>query len=156
MRLSTAWKNPDCSIPALWSCKGTRFPTAGIIHGTAGIYEAYHTGRGKVKVRAKANFEEKHGKTSIIITELPYQVNRSLILGNMAQLVKDKKIEGVADIRNESGRKGMRIVIELKRDANPQVVLNLFYKHTQLQDTCAINMLALVNGSPKPQSQAND
>lgn len=143
-------ENPDCSILDLMEfVKGPDFPTAGIIHGTAGIYEAYHTGRGKVKVRAKANFEEKHGKTSIIITELPYQVNRSLLLGNMAQLVKDKKIEGVADIRNESGRKGMRIVIELKRDANPQVVLNLFYKHTQLQDTCAINMLALVNGEPK-------
>lgn len=143
-------ENPDCSVRDLMQfVKGPDFPTAGIIHGTAGIYEAYHTGRGRVKVRAKAHFEEKHGKTSIIITELPYQVNRSVLLGNMAQLVKEKKIEGVSDIRNESGRKGMRIVIDLKRDANPQVVLNLFYKHTQLQDTCAMNMLALVNGEPK-------
>ncbi|MDD4124979.1 MAG: DNA gyrase subunit A [Eubacteriales bacterium] len=142
--------HPDCTIRDLMQfVKGPDFPTAGIIHGTSGILEAYLTGRGRVKVRAKADFEEKHGKTSIIITELPYQVNRSMLLGNMAQLVKDKKVEGVSDIRNESGRKGMRIVIELKRDANPQIVLNLFYKYTQLQDTCAMNMLALVNGEPK-------
>ena len=143
-------EHPDCTVQDLMQIvKGPDFPTAGIIHGTAGIREAYLTGRGRVKVRAKAEFEEKHGKTSIIITELPYQVNRTMLLANMAQLVKDKRVEGVSDIRNESGRKGMRIVIELKRDANPQVVLNLFYKYTQLQDTCAINMLALVDGVPK-------
>ncbi len=143
-------ENPDCAVRDLMNfIKGPDFPTAGIIHGTSGILEAYLTGRGRVKVRAKAEFEEKHGRTAIIITELPYQVNRSLLLGNMAQLVKDKRIEGVSDIRNESGRKGMRIVVELKRDANPQIVLNLFYKYTQLQDTCAMNMLALVNGEPK-------
>ncbi len=143
-------EHPDCTVQDLMQIvRGPDFPTAGIIHGTSGIREAYLTGRGRVKVRAKAEFEEKRGKTSIIITELPYQVNRTMLLANMAQLVKDKRVEGVADIRNESGRKGMRIVIELKRDANPQVVLNLFYKYTQLQDTCAINMLALVDGVPK-------
>ncbi len=143
-------EHPDCTVQDLMQIvKGPDFPTAGIIHGTAGIREAYLTGRGRVKVRAKAEFEEKRGKTSIIITEIPYQVNRTMLLASMAQLVKDKRVEGVADIRNESGRKGMRIVIELKRDANPQVVLNLFYKYTQLQDTCAINMLALVDGVPK-------
>ena len=143
-------EHPECTVQDLMQIvKGPDFPTAGIIHGTAGIREAYLTGRGRVKVRAKAEFEEKRGKTSIIITELPYQVNRTMLLANMAQLVKEKRVEGVADIRNESGRKGMRIVIELKRDANPQVVLNLFYKYTQLQDTCAINMLALVDGVPR-------
>lgn len=143
-------EHPDCEVRDLLQfVKGPDFPTAGIIYGTAGILEAYLTGRGRVRVRAKAEFEEKRGKTSIIITELPYQVNRSMLLGNMAQLVKDKRVEGVADIRNESGRKGMRIVVDLKREANPQIVLNLFYKYTQLQDTCAMNMLALVNGEPK-------
>jgi DNA gyrase subunit A len=107
------------------------------------------TGRGKVKVRAKAHFEEKNGRTSIIITELPYQVNRSMLLESMVELVKTKRVEGIADIRNESGRSGMRIVIDIKKDANAQIVLNLLYKYTQLQDTCAVNMVALVNGVPK-------
>lgn len=107
------------------------------------------TGRGKIRVRAKAHFEEKHGRTSIIVTELPYQVNRSMLLESMVDLVKTKRVEGIADIRNESGMHGMRIVIDLKKDANPQVVLNLLYKYTQLQDTCAVNMVALVNGEPK-------
>ena len=107
------------------------------------------TGRGRIKVRAKTHFEEKNNRTSIIITELPYQVNRSQLLDSMVDLVREKRIEGIADIRNESGRKGMRIVIDLKKDANPQVVLNLLYKYTQMEDTCAVNMLALVNGEPK-------
>lgn len=142
--------NPDCTIQDLMQyIKGPDFPTYGVIYGTAGIYEAYMTGRGHIKVRAKAHFEEKHGRTSIIITELPYQVNRSLLLENMANLVKEKRIEGVSDLRNESGRNGMRIVVDLKKDANAQVVLNLFYKYTQLQDTFAVNMLALVGGEPK-------
>ncbi|MEG1742915.1 MAG: DNA gyrase subunit A [Clostridia bacterium] len=142
--------NPDADIPELINyVKGPDFPTAGIIYGTAGIYEAYMTGRGRVKVRAKAHFEEKHGKTSIIITELPYQVNRSTLLESMALLVKNKRVEGISDLRNESGRNGMRIVIDVKKDANPQIILNLLYKYTQLQDTCAMNMLALVNGEPK-------
>ena len=142
--------NPDCTIPELMQfIKGPDFPTYGTIYGTAGIYEAYMTGRGHVKVRAKAHFEEKHGRTAIIVTELPYQVNRSLLLENMVALVKNKRIEGISDIRNESGRKGMRIVIEVKKDANPQIVLNLLYKYTQMEDTCGVNMLALVNGEPK-------
>lgn len=143
-------ENPDCSIVELMQfIKGPDFPTYGTIYGTAGIYEAFMTGKGKVKVRAKAHFEEKHGKTSIIITELPYQVNRSLLLDNMVELVKNKRVEGISDIRNESGRNGMRIVVEVKKDANAQIVLNMLYKYTQLQDTCAVNMIALVNGEPK-------
>ena len=142
--------NPECSVLDLCQfIKGPDFPTYGTIYGTAGIYEAYMTGRGRIKVRAKTHFEEKNNRTSIIVTELPYQVNRSMLLDSMVSLVKEKKIEGISDIRNESGRKGMRIVIEIKRDANPQVVLNLLYKYTQMQDTCAVNMLALVNGEPK-------
>lgn len=142
--------NPDCSVIDLCRfIKGPDFPTYGTIYGTAGIYEAYMTGKGRIKVRAKTHFEEKNNRTSIIITELPYQVNRSLLLDSMVELVREKKIEGISDIRNESGRKGMRIVIDLKKDANPQVVLNLLYKYTQMEDTCAVNMLALVNGEPK-------
>ncbi len=142
--------HPDCTIPDLMQyIKGPDFPTYGTIYGTSGIYEAYMTGRGKVKVRAKAHFEEKNGRTSIIITELPYQVNRSMLLESMVELVKTKRVEGIADIRNESGRSGMRIVIDIKKDANAQIVLNLLYKYTQLQDTCAVNMVALVNGVPK-------
>ncbi len=142
--------NPDCTIPELMQyVKGPDFPTYGTIYGTSGIYEAYMTGRGKVRVRAKAHFEEKNGRTRIIVTELPYQVNRSMLLDSMVDLVKNKRIEGISDIRNESGRGGMRIVIEVKKDANAQIVLNLLYKYTQLQDTCAVNMVALVNGEPK-------
>ncbi len=142
--------NPDCQIIDLMKyIKGPDFPTYGTIYGTSGIYEAYMTGRGKIRVRAKAHFEEKNGRTSIIITELPYQVNRSMLLESMVDLVKNKRIEGISDIRNESGRAGMRIVIEIKKDANAQIVLNLLYKYTQLQDTCAVNMVALVNGEPK-------
>lgn len=142
--------NPECTVTDLMRfIKGPDFPTYGTIYGTSGIYEAYMTGRGKIRVRAKAHFEEKHGRTSIIVTELPYQVNRSMLLESMVDLVKTKRVEGIADIRNESGMHGMRIVIDLKKDANPQVVLNLLYKYTQLQDTCAVNMVALVNGEPK-------
>jgi len=142
--------NPDCSIPDLMNyIKGPDFPTYGTIYGTSGIYEAYMTGKGKIKVRAKAHFEEKHGRTSIIITELPYQVNRSMLLESMVELVKTKRVEGIADIRNESGKGGMRIVVDIKKDANAQIILNLLYKYTQLQDTCAVNMVALVNGVPK-------
>ncbi len=142
--------NPNCTIPDLMQyVKGPDFPTYGTIYGTSGIYEAYMTGKGKVKVRAKAHFEEKNGRTSIIITELPYQVNRSMLLESMVDLVKTKRIEGISDIRNESGKAGMRIVVEVKKDANAQIILNLLYKYTQLQDTCAVNMVALVNGVPK-------
>ncbi len=143
--------NPDCEIPDLIEyIKAPDFPTAGIIYGTAGVYEAYMTGKGRVKVRAAAHFEEKKGKTSIIVTEIPYGVNRSLLLKSIADLVKAKRIEGITDLRNESDKKkGMRIVIDLKRDANPQLILNQLYKMTQMQDTIPINMLALVNGEPK-------
>ena len=127
--------------------KGPDFPTAATVFGTRGIYEAYSTGRGKVMVRAKAEVDEE--KRRIIISEIPYMVNKSELVKSMADQVRDKKIEGVTDIRDESGRNGMRIVVEYRRDANGQVILNQFYKYTQLQDTCAINMLALVNGEPK-------
>ncbi len=142
--------NPETDIPELINfIKGPDFPTYATIHGTAGIYEAYMTGRGRVFVRAKADFEEKHGRTSIVFSEIPYMVNKSNLVANIAELVKDKRIEGISDIRDESGRAGMRIVVDVKREANANVVLNLLYKYTQLQDTFAVNMLALVNGEPK-------
>lgn len=140
--------NPDAGVKELMNyIKGPDFPTKATIFGTRGIYEAYSTGRGKVMVRAKAEVEED--KRRIIITEIPYMVNKSELIKSMADQVKDKKIEGVTDVRDESGRAGMRIVIEYKKDANGQIILNQFYKYTQLEDTCAINMLALVNGEPK-------
>lgn len=142
--------HPDAEIPELINfIKGPDFPTKATIHGTAGIYEAYMTGRGRVFVRAKAEFEENKNKTSIVFTEIPYMVNKSNLVSSIADLVKEKRIDGISEIRDESGRAGMRIVIELKREANPQIVLNLLYKYTQLQDTFAINMLALVGGEPK-------
>jgi len=143
--------NPDCTVPDLMQfIKGPDFPTAGTLYGVSGVYEAYMTGRGRAKVRAAAHFEEKHGRTSIVVTEMPYQVNRSVMLASMVDLVKTKRIEGISDIRNESDRKkGMRVVVDLKKDANPQVVLNNLYRMTQMQDTIPINMLALVNGEPK-------
>ena len=140
--------HPDATVPDLMQfIKGPDFPTAATIYGTAGIFEAYLTGRGRVYVRAKAEVEED--KHRIIITEIPYQVNKSMLIESMADQVRDKRIEGVTEIRDESGRDGMRIVIEYRRDANGTVILNQFYKYTQLQDTCAMNMLALVNGEPK-------
>ena len=140
--------NPDAGVSELMKLiKGPDFPTAATVFGTRGIYEAYSTGRGKVMVRAKAEVDED--KRRIIISEIPYMVNKSELVKSMAEQVRDKKIEGVTDIRDESGRNGMRIVVEYRRDANGQVILNQFYKYTQLQDTCAINMLALVNGEPK-------
>ena len=140
--------NPDAGVSELMKLiKGPDFPTAATVFGTRGIYEAYSTGRGKVMVRAKAEVDEE--KRRIIISEIPYMVNKSELVKSMADQVRDKKIEGVTDIRDESGRNGMRIVVEYRRDANGQVILNQFYKYTQLQDTCAINMLALVNGEPK-------
>ena len=142
--------NPDAEITDLIEfIKGPDFPTRATIHGTAGIYEAYMTGRGRVFVRAKADFEDNKGKTSIIISEIPYMVNKSSIVENIATLAREKRVEGITDVRDESGKDGMRIVVELKREANAQVVLNLLYKYTQLQDTFAVNMLALVNGEPK-------
>ncbi len=140
--------NPECTVPDLMQfIKGPDFPTKGIIYGTAGLYNAYSTGRGRVYVRARARVEEDHHR--IIVTEIPYMVNKSMLVESIANLVKDKKIEGITGLRDESGRGGMRIVVEYRRDANGEVILNQLYKYTQLQDTCAINMLALVNGEPK-------
>ncbi len=140
--------NPDCSVPELMDyVKGPDFPTYATIYGQNGIMQAYTTGRGRVIVRAKAEVDED--KHRIIITEIPYQVNKSLLCESIAALHKEKKVEGITDMRDESGRDGMRIVIEYRRDANGQVILNQLYKYSQLQDTCAINMLALVNNEPK-------
>ena len=141
-------ENPECTIEELMEyIKGPDFPTCATIYGKRGIIDAYTTGRGRVNVRSKAIVEEE--KHRIIVTEIPYMVNKSMLVKAMADLVKDKRIEGITDIRDESGRAGMRIVIEYKRDANGQIILNQLYKNTQLQDTCAVNMLALVNGEPK-------
>ncbi len=130
--------------------KGPDFPTGGIILGTQGINEAYRTGRGKVRVRGITEIETMpNGKSRIIITELPYMVNKAKLIEKIAELVRDKKIDGITGLRDESNRKGMRIVVELRRDMNANVVMNLLYKHTQLQDTFGVNMLALVNGEPK-------
>ncbi len=130
--------------------KGPDFPTGGIILGTRGIDEAYRTGRGKVKVRGVADIETmSNGKSRIIITELPYMVNKARLIEKIAELVRDKKIDGITDLRDESDREGMRVVVELRRDANANVVMNLLYKHTQLQDTFGVNMLALVNNEPR-------
>ena len=143
--------NPDISNEELMAfVKGPDFPTAGIIVGKEGIKNAYTTGRGKVCVRAKAEIEEDNrGRYKIIVTEIPYQVNKSALVENIAKLVQLKTIEGISDLRDESDREGLRIVIELKRDANPNVVLNLLYKHTQLQVTQSMLMLALVDGQPR-------
>ena len=130
--------------------KGPDFPTGGMILGTTGINEAYRTGRGKVRVRAVTNIEPmQNGKNRIVVTELPYMVNKARLIEKIAELVRDKKIDGITDLRDESDRQGMRICIELRRDVNPNVVLNLLYKHTQLQDTFGVIMLALVNNEPK-------
>lgn len=130
--------------------KGPDFPTGATIMGYESIKEAYRTGQGRVTVRANAEIEQTaKGKTQIIVSEIPYQVNKAKLIEKIAELVRDKKIEGISDLRDESDRTGMRIVIELKRDANPNVVLNKLYKHTQMQDTFSIIMIALVNGEPK-------
>ena len=144
--------NPDATLADLMEhVQGPDFPTKGIIMGRAGIRAAYATGRGRVVVRARHEFEEfGNNRTRIIITELPYQVNKRMLIKNMADQVEDKRLEGISDIRDESDRNGMRIVIELKRDANPQVVLNRLFAQTQLQTSFAINMLALVNNQSQP------
>ncbi|MEM0492470.1 MAG: DNA gyrase subunit A, partial [Candidatus Thermoplasmatota archaeon] len=141
--------NPDISTNALIDIiKGPDFPTGGIIYGRGGIIEAYATGRGLIKVRARVNIEDDD-KKRIIVTELPYQVNKSDLLKTIAELVRDKKIEGVSDLRDESDRKGMRIVIELKRDAIEDIVLNQLYEHTTLQTTFGILNIAIVKGQPR-------
>ena len=141
-------ENPDATVEEMMEyIKGPDFPTYATIYGRRGIIDAYTTGKGRIMVRSKATIEEEHRR--IIVTEIPYMVNKSQMIKAIADMVRDKRIEGITDLRDESGRRGMRIVIEYKRDANPQVILNTLYKNTQLQDTCAVNMLALVNGEPK-------
>ena len=143
--------NPEVSIPELMlAIKGPDFPTAGLILGREGIYSAYTTGRGVVRMRAQARIEKmSNGKTRIIVSELPYQVNKARLIESIAALVHEKTIDGITDLRDESDRNGMRIVIELRRDVNGDVVLNQLYKHTQMQDSFGIIMLALVDGHPK-------
>ena len=144
--------NPEATLSDLMAhVKGPDFPTSGIIMGRSGIRAAYATGRGKIVVRARHEFEEfGHDRIRIIITELPYQVNKRMLIKNMADQVEDKRLEGISDIRDESDRNGMRIVIELKRDANPQVVMNRLFAQTALQSSFAINMLALVDDQKQP------
>lgn len=143
--------NPDIDIESLMKIiKGPDFPTGAMIMGKEGIRSAYRTGRGKIIIRAKAEIEtNEKGKNKIIVTEIPYQVNKANLIVKIAELVRDKRIEGISDLRDETDREGMRIVIELKRDANPNVVLNNLYKHTQMQETFGVIMLALVNDEPK-------
>ena len=142
--------NPETTVLELMTAiKGPDFPTGATIMGKSGIRAAYETGKGRIIVRAKAEIEEENNRHKIIVTEIPYQVNKAKLIENIADLVKDKKIVGISDLRDESDREGMRIVIELKKDANPNVILNLLYKHTKMQDTFGVIMLALVNNEPQ-------
>ncbi len=143
--------NPDATLAELMEkIKGPDFPTAGIIMGLSGIRAAYATGRGKITLRARAEIQEmKNGRFRIVVTELPYMVNKARLIENIAEHVKNKRIEGISDLRDESDRNGMHFVIELKRDANPQVVLNRLYQYTSMQETVGVTMLALVDGQPK-------
>ena len=142
---------PDATLDELMEhIKGPDFPTGGVILGRAGIREAYHTGRGRIVTRARSEIESlPNGRDRIIVTEIPYMVNKARLVEKIAELVHEKRLEGISDIRDESDRHGMRIVIELKRDVQPQVVLNFLYKHTQMQETFGVNMLALVDGQPR-------
>ncbi|MBO8172184.1 MAG: DNA gyrase subunit A [Bacillaceae bacterium] len=142
--------NPDITIPELMQeIKGPDFPTGALIMGRDGIKKAYETGRGTVIMRARAYIEEVKGKSRIIVEEIPYQVNKAKLVERIAELVRDKKLDGITDLRDESDRRGMRIVIELRRDVNPNVILNNLYKQTALQTSFGVNMLALVDGEPK-------
>ena len=143
--------NPDASVEELMTViKGPDFPTGGLIMGTAGIRDAYTTGRGSVKMRAKAHVETmSNGKPRIVVTELPYQVNKARLIEKIADLAREKQIEGITDLRDESDRNGMSIVIELRKDVNPDIMLNQLYKHTQLQETFGVIMLALVDNQPR-------
>ena len=143
--------HPDCSVDDLMQfVKGPDFPTGGVILGKRGIYDAYHEGRGRIIVRAKSEIEDMGGnRQRIVVTEIPYMVNKARLIEKIADLVHEKTVDGISDIRDESDRDGMRIVIDLKRDVNANIVLNYLYKHTQLQDTFGAIMLALVDGEPK-------
>lgn len=142
-------RHPEAQVTELMNyIKGPDFPTKAMICGSNGIYQAYQTGKGRVIVRSRAKIEEDHHR--IVVTEIPYMVNKAMLVESIANCYKDKKVEGITGLRDESdGKKGIRIVIDYRRDANPQVILNQLYKYTQLQDTCAVNMIALVNGEPK-------
>ncbi len=144
-------KTPECTIDELIELiPAPDFPTAGIIYGISGVRDGYRTGRGRVVMRAKTHFEDiRDGRSAVIVDELPYQVNKKSLLERIAELVRDKKLDGISDIRDESDKSGMRVVIELKRGELPEVVLNNLYKQTQLQDTFGMNMVALVDGQPK-------
>ena len=144
-------ENPDIDLPGLMEhIKGPDFPTAGIIMGRSGIRAAYATGRGKITLRGRATIEEtKNGRTQIIITEIPYMVNKARLIENMADLVKEKRIEGITGLNDETNRKGMRIVVDIRKDANAQVILNQLYQYTQLQDTVGVIMLAIDHKVPK-------
>ena len=144
--------DPDITIDGLMQhLPGPDFPTAGVINGALGIEEAYRTGRGRIYVRARCEVEtdESSGKQALVVTELPYQVNKARLLEKIAELVKEKKIEGITELRDESDKDGMRVVIELRRGEVPEVVLNNLYKHTALQSVFGINMVALVQGQPR-------
>lgn len=142
--------NPDATIEDVMGCiKGPDFPTGGVIMGYSGIRSAYYTGRGKIILRGKTEIVEENNHTRIIISEIPYMVNKSRLIANIGDLIRDKRIEGISLLRDESDRNGMRIVVEVKKDANANVVLNKLYSYTQLQDTVGVIMIALVNGQPK-------
>ena len=143
--------NPEAQLEDICRyIKGPDFPTGGIIMGRSGIRAAYATGRGKIKLRARTHFEDMgNGRTRIVATEIPYMVNKARLVSSIADLVKDKRVEGISDLRDESDREGMRIVVELKRDVNAQVVLNQLFNYTQLQDTVSVHNLALVKNQPR-------
>src|ERR1700684_29358 len=147
----TLVNNPNAQLPEILKfVQGPDFPTAGIIHGRSGVFEAYRTGRGRFMMRAKAAIENTtKDRQAIIVTEIPYQVNKAVLIKRIAQLVNDKEIEDISDVRDESDRDGMRIVIELKRGAEPQIVLNQLYKHTSMQEGFSMILLAVVNGAPR-------
>src|SRR3954465_15796190 len=147
----TLVNNPDAQLAEILKfVQGPDFPTAGMIHGRSGIFEAYRTGRGRFMMRAKAAIENiNKDRQAIIVTEIPYQVNKSVLIKRIAQLVNDKEIEDISDVRDESDRDGMRIVVELKRGAEPQIVLNQLFKHTQMQESFSMILLAVVNGQPR-------
>ena len=141
-------ENPACTVDDILPyIKGPDFPTAAVIYGTRGIREAYETGKGRIYVRARGTIDEEHRR--IVFTEIPYMVNKALLIESIANLYKEKKIEGISGLRDESGRGGMRIVVEYKKDANGEVIMNQLYKYTQLQDTCSVNMLVIDGGEPK-------
>ena len=142
--------NHDVTIEELMThIKAPDFPTGGVIYGYEGVREAFLTGRGRVVMRGKAHFEEIEGRECIVVTEIPYQVNKADMIKKTADLVNDKKIEGISNIRDESDRNGMRVVYLLKRDAVPNIVLNMLYKYTALQSSFSVNNIALVKGRPK-------